>query len=72
MSESRPAAAPYCRCFRCSEGCIHLSVGNTTLTLTPCQFLMLVEVVNALYQQMQQENEATAAEAQAEAALLIM
>ncbi len=72
MVESTPATMPYARCFRCSEGCIHLSVGNVTLTLMPCQFLMLVEVVNALHRQMQQEDETTAAEAQAEATSLIM
>jgi hypothetical protein len=41
------------RCFRCSEGCIHLEYGNALFTFTPQQFRVLAEVIVEAYRRVQ-------------------
>lgn len=45
MPEHQPSGLPEYKCFRCTNGCIHLVCGNTILTLTPEQFLGLADSV---------------------------
>ena len=56
MSERHHAAAPHSRCFRCQDGCIHLVCGNTMMTLTHVEFLILAESISALRRQLKEEN----------------
>jgi hypothetical protein len=45
----------FCRCFRCQAGCIHVVCGNITLTLSPAEFLVLAESLNAMRHKIREE-----------------
>lgn len=55
MSERHDLLLSFTRCFRCAEGCIHLTCGNVTLTLTPTDFLVLAETIGAMRHQLREE-----------------
>lgn len=55
MSERHDLQRSFSRCFRCTEGCIHLTCGNVTLTLTPTEFLVLAETIGAMRHQLREE-----------------
>lgn len=55
MSERHDLQPSFSRCFRCPAGCIHLTCGNVTLTLTPTEFLVLAETIGAMRQQLREE-----------------
>jgi hypothetical protein len=55
MPERHDPAPSFSRCFRCTEGCIHLICGNVTLTLTPTEFLVLAETIGAMRHELREE-----------------
>ena len=54
-SEGHDAQPCFSRCMRCSAGCIHLTCGNVTLTLTTTEFLVLAESIGAMRHQLREE-----------------
>ena len=56
MMDGHTHQAPHSQCFRCPNGCVHVVCGNTSLTLTPIEFLVLAEAINALRQQLRSES----------------
>jgi hypothetical protein len=55
MYEQHDTQPPFSRCFRCPNGCIHLTCGNFTVNLAPMEFLVLAEAVNAMRHQLREE-----------------
>ena len=55
MGEIRPDLTGQYRCFRCSNGCIHVVFGNTMINLSQSQFLALFDALAALLIQLQAE-----------------
>jgi len=55
MIEQHDVQAPFSRCFRCPNGCIHLTCGNFTVNLSPAEFLVLAEVVTAMRHELREE-----------------
>jgi hypothetical protein len=56
MMDGHTHQAPHSHCFRCQNGCVHVVCGNTSLTLTPIEFLVLAEAINALRLQLRSES----------------
>ena len=59
MSEPHDQRPCFSRCVRCTEGCIHLTCGIVTLTLTPAEFLVLAETIGAMRHQLREEVRST-------------
>lgn len=55
MIEQHDVRGPFSRCFRCSNGCIHLTCGNFTVNLNPMEFLVLAEAVTAMRHELREE-----------------
>lgn len=55
MYEQHDTQLPFSRCFRCPNGCIHLTCGNFTVNLTPTEFLVLAEAVAAMRHELREE-----------------
>ncbi len=45
------------RCFKCTEGCVHLEYGNAMFTFTQQQFRQLAEVIGETYRRIQADAE---------------
>ncbi len=55
MTDQHDLSPAFSRCFRCTAGCIHLTCGNLTLTLTPTEFLVLAETIGAMRHKLREE-----------------
>jgi hypothetical protein len=55
MFRQHDTQSPFSRCFRCPNGCIHLTCGNLTVNLSPTEFLVLAEAVNAMRHELREE-----------------
>ncbi len=55
MSERHNLQPSFSHCFRCTAGCIHLTCGNVTLTMTPTEFLVVAETIGAMRHQLREE-----------------
>ena len=55
MPQPHDLAPSFSRCFRCAAGCIHLTCGNVTLTLTAAEFLVLAETIGAMRHELREE-----------------
>ena len=45
------------RCYKCSDGCIHLEYGNAMFTFTPQQFCVLADVIGKVQRELAEKTE---------------
>lgn len=58
MHKENKILESFCHGFRCKSGCFHIVWGSMMLSLTQDQFLVLTDVVNQMYRQLQEESKA--------------
>lgn len=72
MHGEKRGQTPQSHCFRCTNGCIHVVCGNTTLTLKHLDFLVLAEAINSLRIELKQEGRKASSVSQTGAESLLM